>query len=216
MADRSKQSRLLIRWTPQGGTEQTIDIDCSVEETYEQAAEASEHAVEEGANVSDHVRPKNESGTIEAIISGSPIVSPQFGMDGATGSVQAMTITVGGQQLSANTWQFSQPFKRVAACDEQLRTLVRTGQRLTIFTGVRIVADTVIERYSWRRSVVNGRDLAFTIEWKRIRLATSRTVAAAVPRTRNGHAQRNQGAQPATPASPGSSAAFRLLFGGSS
>ncbi len=189
-------SKLSIRWSDDGSDiERSIDIDCSINEGYEIAAEVTEHAVETGANISDHVRAKNETVTLEAFISNTPIETPQFGMDGATGAVAAASIVVGGRTINPSTFQFSQPFNRAVACDTQLRGLVKAGKRVTVFTGVRIIADCVITRYRWDRNAENGNDLALTLELTRIRTATTRTVAA--PAQRRARVEQNRGSQPA-------------------
>lgn len=203
-----------VRWTPQGSqTEQAIDIDCSVREVYTSSAEPTEKAVEEGANISDHVKVKNRTITLECLISGTPIDLPTFGMDGASASVQALAIDVGGSRINANVWTFSQPFDRVAACDVQFQALVEAGQRLTVFTGVRRVSDCVLTEYTWNRSAENGNDLDLKLEFSRLRIATTRRVGVTAPRQRRGRTQSNRGAQPTTEATPTQSAAFRLIFG---
>jgi hypothetical protein len=190
-------SGALIRWTDEGGTENVIDFDVAMTEGYEVAADVTEHAVETGSNISDHVRAKNRTFTITAFISNTPIETPTFGMDGATGSVAAATVTVGGKSFTANTFQFSQSFDRVKAVDLALVDLVERGQRITIVTSVRRTENCVVTRYRWDRNVENGNDLDLTLEITRLRTATTRVVAA--PRLRSGRAQANRGAQPAVP-----------------
>ncbi len=166
-------------------------------EGYEVAADVTEHAVETGSNISDHVRAKNRTFTLTAFISNTPIETPTFGMDGATGSIAAASVTVGGKTFSASTFQFSQSFDRVKAVDLALIDLVESGQRVTIVTSVRKTDNCAITRYRWDRNVENGNDLDLTLEITRLRTATTRQVAA--PAQRRGHAQTNRGAQPAVP-----------------
>ncbi len=198
-------SKLFIRWTPPGSqTEKTIDIDCSINEGYEVAADVAEHAVETGSNITDHVRVKNQTFSVEAYISNTPIVTPSFGMGSATGDVAttelnigARSVTVGGRTLTANTFQFSQPFNRVNACDQELQKLVRTGQRVTVFTGTRVMPNCVITRYKWDRNVETGNDLALTLEFSQLRLASTKQVEA--PKLPIMHPAVHRGAQPAVP-----------------
>ncbi len=187
---------LILKWSENNGPEQSIDFDASVTEGYESAAEVTEHAVERGANVTDHVRPKNDTVSLECVITNTPIITPTFGMNGASGSVGSATVEVGGKKYTAKTWGFSQPFDRVNAVDVQIRALQAAGQVFTIVTSVRVIADSVITRYKWDRDVESGRSLMMTLELARIRVATTQRTDA-VPRRRSGRQQENRGSQPA-------------------
>ncbi len=203
-----------IRWEPSGGgQEQFIDIDCTPSERYTSAAEVTEAAVEKGANIADHVRAKNETLTLECYISGTPIDSPIFGTDGATGSFQPLSIEVDGKRVNASVWTFSQPFQRVAACDRQFRAHTKGGQRLTVWTGVRRMTDVVITSYAWSRTAPTGRDLSLTLELSQIRVASTQRVPVTAARRRVVHATTDRGGQPTTPA-VNASLADRVAFGG--
>ncbi len=194
---------LLIKWSENNGPEQTLDFDCSVNEGYESAAEVTEHAVERGANVTDHVRPKNDTISLECVITNTPLDNPTFGLDGATGSVGSHSLEVGGKKFNAQTWGFSQAFDRVARADTQLRALKSAGQVLTVIAHgshpariVRTISDAVITRYKWDRAAESGNSLMITLELSRIRIATTQRVDA-VPRRRSGRQQQARGTQPA-------------------
>ncbi len=198
-----------IRWTDAGSSsEQSIDFDASINEGYESATEVTEHAVESGSNVSDNIRPKNETFTVEALITNTPIQTPTFGMSGASGSTQSASVTVGGQTLTAQTFQFSQRFDRVAAVDTQLRALCNARTRVTVNTGVRVIADCAITRYKWDRAAETGKSLALSMEFSRLRTAKTEQVAA--PAQRRQHQTPNRGAQPAVV--DNSSAAIRAAI----
>jgi hypothetical protein len=193
---------LEISWEPEDGTPTTIDFDCSVTERYEGAADVTEFPVERGANVTDHVRAQNESVTLEAIVTNTPVVVPTFGMEGATGSPQPLRLDVAGQTLQATTLQFSQAFDRVRAVDEALRALRDVGQVLTVRTGVREIADCVIARYQVERDAEKGNALHLTLELRRLRIVTTQRVQVEQPALRSGHRSQNRGSQPATEPSP--------------
>lgn len=189
--------QLSIDWSDDSGNDQSIDIDCSVEETYTTAAELTEHAVEDGANISDNVRPHNDTFTFSCVISGTPIESPSFGMDGNSGSNQGQSITVGNQQITANTWTFAQPIQRVFACDQQIRALIKAGTTVTMTTGVRQIPNCVVLGHKWNRSAENGNDLVFTLDVSEVRIATTQSTTVSVPARRTGQTQGNAGSQPA-------------------
>lgn len=189
---------LEISWEPEGGQPQTIDFDGSIEETYDGSATATEHAVETGAAVTDHVRPNNDTISIEAIITNAPIVVPTYGMDGATGSVQSRNITVNGQSSSINVLAFSQEFDRVKTIDDKLQEIRRDGQVLTVRTTLRTIEDCVFERVRVKRNAEFANALSLSIELKRIRIASSRRVQVPLPLQRRGQNRGNRGSQPGT------------------
>ena len=207
-------AQLVIAWTDDSGNAQSIDFDCSEEETYSTVAEVTEHAVEQGANIADHVRPHNDAMTFSGIVSNTPFVQPTFGMDGATGSVNGQSITVGGRSLSVNTWSFNQSFQRVFNVDQAMTALVKAGTPVTVTSGVRKqVPSCVVTGYKWMRSAENGNDLAFTLDVQQVRIATSQTTTVAAPRTRAGQQQSNQGSQPAVTDNRSTNARFNDLTG---
>lgn len=69
-----------------------IWLDVSVRESHGLSAEVTEHPVESGADVADHIRPKQRTVTIEGIISNTPIEVPQSHMDGAAEDPSPITI----------------------------------------------------------------------------------------------------------------------------
>lgn len=185
---------LAISWVDDAGQVQILDVDCSVSESYEAPAEVAEHAVERGANVSDHVRPGGQTITLQAVVSNTPTETRTFGADGATMEWQS-TSTAGG---SARTLAASQDFDRVRAVDEQLLALHGAGTVLAVSTSLRqTVEDCVIQRYAPTRDAETGNVLAFTLELRKVRIASSQTVQTADPQQRRGQPARNRGAQAA-------------------
>lgn len=202
---------LEIEWTPEGGQTQTIDFDASVEEVYEGAAEVTEHAVESGANISDHVRPENETLSIEAMVTNTPVIPRTFGMDGATGETQSASL--GGSAGGVSVLQFSQTFDRVRAVDDALRQLKDDGQVLTVRTTFREITDVVLTRYKVTRNVDFSHALNLNLDLKRVRIATTERVAVRPPRphTHNHARQANRGSQPGTQETDDRSASLRIL-----
>lgn len=188
-------SQLSLAWQTDDGALQRLDFDASVRESFESSGEATEHAVERGASVSDHVRPNADTATIEAIVTNAPIVVPSQQADGATGSVRAATLTVGGKRVNVNVLQFSNAFDRVRNVDALLRALREAGQLLTVYTGLRTLEGVIIQRYSVERSAENGQALHLTLEVKKLRIASTQRVAA----PRRARRRQQRGPQPAAP-----------------
>lgn len=69
-----------------------ISIDATMEEAHESSALVTEHAVETGANVSDHIRAENDRLTLNFMISNTPIKVPGSHLDGVTGQIAPMDL----------------------------------------------------------------------------------------------------------------------------
>jgi hypothetical protein len=85
-----------------------IWIDVSVQESHEAEAEVSEHPVEAGADIADHIRPLPRVITIEGIVTNHPIEVPQSHAGGATLDGSALSIEVAldqSQRVEPNTIQ---------------------------------------------------------------------------------------------------------------
>ncbi len=76
------------------GESGVVTFDATITEHHLTSAEASEHPVEDGANVSDHVHPNNDRITLEVAISNTPLGSTASHMDGATAQIQGASISI--------------------------------------------------------------------------------------------------------------------------
>lgn len=187
---------LTLEWAGADGALQVINFDASIDEGYESTAEATEHAVEQGAAVSDHVRPNPDTLSFNAYVTNTPVVSALSQMDGAGENHDGVDLDVGGRRVAAAVTQWDQEFDRVGAVDAQLLALQRSGTLVKVYTGLRVVERLVITRYKVDRDADNGNALSLTLELKRIRIATTQRVLA--PRRVRRPVQR--GSAPATPA----------------
>lgn len=184
-----------------------IAFDCIEKEGYESTAETTEHAVDRGVVIADHLKKNPDTLTLEALVTNTPLVLPATHAGGVTGGVQPTTLTVGGKELRASALVWSGPFNRVRAVDEVLEALV--GTAVLRYTGtLRTMEDLVITRYRVDRDVATGAALPVVLELKKVRRATVQRVA--VPAQRRAQPVVNRGAQPAAPRPPGS-LAFNAL-----
>lgn len=77
---------------PGGGTV-VISVDAMIEENHQSSSLITEHAVELGSNVSDHVRPENDRISMSFMVSNTPVKQPgDFFTDGAEGEIQPLNI----------------------------------------------------------------------------------------------------------------------------
>jgi hypothetical protein len=173
-----------------------IAFDCTEKEGYESTAETTEHAVDRGVVIADHLKRNPDTLTLEAMVTNSPLVLPATHAGGVTGSVQPVTMMVGGKEIRGSALTWSGPFNRVKAVDEVLEALV--GTAVLRYTGtLRTVEDLVITRYRVDRDVATGDALPIVLELKKVRRATVARVA--VPAQRRAQPVVNRGAQPTTP-----------------
>lgn len=63
-----------LYWTDKKGSTQILWFDVVTEEAHHLQTEATEHPVEEGADVTDHVRPKVDRVTLSTFVSNTPII----------------------------------------------------------------------------------------------------------------------------------------------
>ncbi len=200
-----------LEFTLPNGETDRIEIDATVRETHTLTATVTEHPVEAGASVVDHVRPEQPRITLEGVISNTPIRVPGTHMDGATGRVEKVEL---GEDRAANVLRFSGPFDRVGTVRDLLAVLIDSGTLVTIRTSLLVYEDMVLHRLEIPRDAGLGNTLRFTMDAVRIRLVDTQTVEA--PEETRGRHSRRRGAQAAEdadgPTSESSSALMRIPF----
>lgn len=134
----------------------------------------------------------NPSGLIQAgvgalvdAITGGPNLNATF-----SGVPQRTTFELKAQGLQQNA-----PRDRVRDVYEALRRVMAARQLLTISTRDRDYFDMMIERVAKPRAIEDGSSARFQIDFKQIRVAASKTVAAPKPTEARGKGPVNKGAQ---------------------
>lgn len=77
-----------------GGSLVTIEFDATPREQHTASAVPTEHPVEKGPNISDHVRPELDKLTVDVHVTNTPTRVPGSNLDGASGSVSPVTLNV--------------------------------------------------------------------------------------------------------------------------
>lgn len=127
-----------------------MTIDATVRQSHEMRNEVTEHPVEVGADITDHVRPKPRTLVIEGVVSATPIVAP-----GET----------------------PEPNRHIAAY-HRFKHAAQKGEVLAIATGLEKYAPVVIESFVARREPKTGVDLYFTLTVKEVQTAETATTSA--------------------------------------
>ena len=175
----------LLRWTAADGAEVVLDLDVATAEGYESSAEVTEHPVETGSAIADHVRPANDTISLEGIISNAPIRIPAGQTRGLSRATANVDLSVGGQRVQVQLQRWSGVLDRARECDGLLAGLVAGGTLVTLATGLRVISPLVVVRYRVDRSADNGGALPFAIDLKRVRVvSTSRVAVPAIPAAR--------------------------------
>lgn len=211
-----------------------IEFDATLTETHPTANVITEHPVEKGVNVTDHVRPEVDRVQIDVYVTNTPIRVPRTNLDGASGGVAPLDLTVpsstelpiaipgvgaalkgagllnGTTTVRATTLQFDD-FDRVSSIFHELNTIRESATLITISTSLREYENFVIQSIVVPRQTGEGTAAHFQIEARQLRFVTTQTVAA--PKQPVGAAKLNRGPKSTTDGGPKSSLAVKAAKG---
>jgi len=186
-------TKTVLTWEASGAVPAgAVEIDASSLLGFEATAEVTEHPVESGPAVADHIRPMNGTVSVEGVITNHPVTLPATQMNGVTLAPGTVTLPDGSR---ATVQRFSADFDRVRACDEVFQSLVEGGVRVALSTALRTADSLAVSRYRAERNGETGESVKVTLELKKVRLAT--TARAPVPAVRRAQVRLDRGAQPA-------------------
>lgn len=132
----------------------TLEIDVVLSESHSADADATDHPVEQGVNITDHVRVKPETLTIEGLISNTPIPT----------AARAEKEQIWGDPGPAETAR------------DTLTRLKNNGDLLTVITKLRTYTNMVITSLSFPRDSKTGNALKFSVTLKNVVVVRSETV----------------------------------------
>lgn len=202
----------------------TIEFDATLSESHPATATVTEHPVEVGSNVTDHVRPDIDRVQFEVMVTNAPIRAPGSNLDGAQGLVQGLDLQVptttslpieipgvgaalrgagalnGTTVVRAQTLQFTSEFDRVGSVYHAVKRLQETSALLTIITSLRRYENFVIASVIPTRTTGEGDCIRFQFEARQIRFVTTQTVVA--PATAPAATKKNLGKKTTTAAPP--------------
>lgn len=141
-----------------------IDIAETEEHAFEN--EITEHPVESGSDITDHVRARAIVLTVEGIVSDTPLEALARRRNELT--------TVGGEA-------YAKPSEEAFA---RLLEINDTREPITIETSLRVYTNMVLERLNAPRNAGTGDALRFSATFRQIRLVTNErtTILVSVPR----------------------------------
>lgn len=177
-----------------------IWLDASLEELHISDSEVTTHPVEEGSDITDHVRPKADAIRLTGVVSNQPIETPGSHADGARpvtlsrefelgppGAISGVTGggLVGGALASAVgdllglnrgavvAQGFDQGFDRVADAYLELLAIKNEGRLFEISTTLRTYEQMVMRQLEVRRDAENGQWLRFSAVCEQLRIVAT-------------------------------------------
>jgi hypothetical protein len=141
----------------------SVQLDVSISEQHTSTNEVTDHPVEVGVNIVDHVRPKPDVLKIEGMVSNTPLPSSD---------APAYPVTVNGITfLSKSQFQAA----RAGTAYSDLLSLQSSASLITVVTGLRTYDNMVIESLDVPRDAKVGQALRFSCTLKQIKTAVLQT-----------------------------------------
>lgn len=163
---------------------QFMVIDATITTNHRYEATPTDHAVEDGSNISDHVDVKPKSISFDGFISESPIkleralVGNVAGLAGQQATnelgnfggslVTGVIASLGGSLLNETN--------RVKNAHDSMLELMDKKIPCTIVTGLQTYKNMILTSYQPTESAANGNSLNFSATFKELRVITSQTV----------------------------------------
>ncbi len=137
-----------------------VELDCTVSATHSFKVEATEHPVERGAKITDHLRPEPDVVTIEGLVSNTPVSRTQ----------QARAVAAAGGSLTTTAGAasiFGVPGYAEAAL-AKLLAIKDGGILVTLATELKTYTDMAIVSLDIPRDASTGDALRFSATFKKI------------------------------------------------
>jgi hypothetical protein len=143
-----------------------VQFDASVSEIYTDTVEITDHPVETGSVISDHIRKLPSSIEINGVVTNNPLVFL------ASSRAESPLIT-----------DTSRPDDRVEAAYTELRRVQNVGEVVDVVTSLRDYSNMVIESISVSRDANTGNILNSSITLREITIAKEISIETPVPIT---------------------------------
>ena len=141
-----------------------VQFDASVSETHTRECQVTEHPVEDGVAITDHIRRTADRIEVNGIVTNHPLIF--------LASIQA---------VSPLTDDLSPVTDRAELAYQKLCELMDKGELVTVVTSLHEYASMAITSMSVTRDVQNGNVLNCSLSLREMVVAQTETVAAPVP-----------------------------------
>jgi hypothetical protein len=160
----------------QEGNNLLLQIDATVSENHSFASKTTQHEVEDGSIISDHIINKGRKLEIQGIISDNPFLLAQTGLTSTFGLVSNLfeglgaAVAVGAGALIANN-VFSDSKPRSKTALDIFDEIYEKKKAVQIVTGLKSYKNMVLEPFNAPRTAQNAKSLTFKAVFVEIRLA---------------------------------------------
>lgn len=170
-----------------------IAIDCTVTETHTGAATVTEHPVEDGVNITDHIRPEPLQLALSGIITNTPIGTKQI----------ERVINAGGAPV--RTIQNDTPTSEAGFAQtawQKLEAIRLAGKPIKVVTRDRTYESMAMMSLTVPKDAKTGNALAFTAQFKQVRVVFNRTTRTVVAKQPKAQKKQDTGKQPTKEQTP--------------
>jgi len=175
-----------ITWKKPDGSLGVIDFDATLSEQHTVSVSATQHPIENGSTLTDHVRPNPDALTLDFFITNTPISIlgakvegkryPKLGMEKVADSpTGALAAVIPGGLIPFGGLLFSKTFDRVSAVYEALAKLTKSGTLVTVYTSIRKYENFLLLSVSAPKTAASGNAIAFSVAIQEIKIVSTQT-----------------------------------------
>lgn len=170
-----------------------LAIDCTVTETHTATSTVTEHPVESGAKITDHIRPDPVQLSITGIVSDTPIGSRQVQRSIAVGGA---SVQVTQQEPPTSTTGYGR------AAWAKLDAIRTAAKPVKVVTRDKTYENMALVSLSVPKESKTGGALNFTAQFKQVRIVYNRTTRVVVAKATKSHKKQDTGKQPTAAVEP--------------
>lgn len=202
-------------WTDKSGKTKRLYFDVTESEDHEFTSEITEHAVEKGANVTDHIRDNLDRFTLHVFVSNTPINNSSDNKRG--GFIGGAPITVARfeppilslnslqnklvqslippppEPTSALVWQYTSQFDAVAETLETLLQLRQDRTLIEVITPKHDYEDMALVDITMPRDKDTGDAGRFSLVFRQLNIVEVQVVTAPIPTETRGATPKTKG-----------------------
>lgn len=171
--------------TPSGMVDlEALVFDAVVTEHHQHASQVTDHPVEEGAPVTDHVRPLPDVLTMEIVVSNTPLEP-----------IDSRIVESGGVRWTTTAFLDAPRGAPGAMVEAYQQLLGWRGRLMTVVTGLRTYDSMVIADFSAPRDKTTGEALRATVVFRRVRVVKNKFTRTVVAKDKRAGDKVKTGAQ---------------------
>jgi len=172
-----------------------VQLDCSVNEIHTDSAEITEHPVEDGSTMTDHIRKLPTRLEIEGIVTNTPITYlASINSPPSTFASDAFVPSFPGSDRADDAYAVMQE-------------MMTQGVTMSVLTSLRSYTSMAIESLVVTRNADTGQVLNCSISMKEVKKAKALSIDVPIPENPANNAASNQGTVPSEAATPAQSSA---------